>query len=246
MIEARNLSRSFNGLNAVADLSFSVPEGKLCAILGPNGAGKTTTIRMLLGLLPMSSGTARRGHRAAGEDRAGAELRSRWDCSPRRRASTTGSAAGPTSSSLDACTASRRRRFAPAPSSGSGGSSCGMRATALRHLVQGMKQRLALIRAVLHEPPVIFWTSRPRTRRSASARDVRSLIAGFRAEGRTILLCTHNLQEAEQLADLIGVMRRRMLVFDPATELTAGNPASRWSSRGTGPRWSRRWPRFPA
>ena len=110
---------------------------------------------------------------------------------------------------------------------------------------KGMKQRLALIRAVLHEPPVIF-LDEPTSDSTASARDVRSLIAGFRAEGRTILLCTHNLQEAEQLADLIGVMRRRMLVFDPATELTAGEPRLTLSSRGTGPRWSRRWPPFPA
>ncbi len=58
MIRAENLSRSFDGRPAVEGLSFTVPEGALCALLGPNGAGKTTTIRMLLGLIPASSGNA--------------------------------------------------------------------------------------------------------------------------------------------------------------------------------------------
>jgi ABC-2 type transport system ATP-binding protein len=97
-----------------------------------------------------------------------------------------------------------------------------------------MKQRLALIRAVLHEPPVIFLDEPTSGLDPAVARDVRSLIAGFRAEGRTILLCTHNLQEAEQLADLIGVMRRRMLVFGPRAELTAGEPRLTLELEGEG------------
>jgi len=99
---------------------------------------------------------------------------------------------------------------------------------------KGMKQRLALIRAVLHEPSVILLDEPTSGLDPAVARDVRSLIAGFRAEGRTILLCTHNLQEAEQLADLIGVMRRRMLVFGPRTELTAGEPRLTLELEGDG------------
>jgi ABC-2 type transport system ATP-binding protein len=85
-----------------------------------------------------------------------------------------------------------------------------------------MKQRLALIRAVLHEPQVIFLDEPTSGLDPAGAREVRTLIAGFRAEGRTILLCTHNLAEAEELADVIGVMRRRMLVFGPRSSLASG------------------------
>jgi ABC-2 type transport system ATP-binding protein len=236
MIEARNLSRSFNGLTAVADLSFSVPEGKLCAILGPNGAGKTTTIRMLLGLIPMSGGAARvAGIDLPAGDRGGAELRSRvglltetpgfYDrISGRANLELFGRLYGLEEATIRARSEQWLRRL----------ELWDARDRPFATWSKGMKQRLALIRAVLHEPPVIFLDEPTSGLDPAVARDVRSLIAGFRAEGRTILLCTHNLQEAEQLADLIGVMRRRMLVFGPRAELTAGEPRLTLELEGEG------------
>lgn len=59
MISASMLSRSFDGVPAVEDLSFEIPEGNLFTLLGPNGAGKTTTVRLLLGLIAPDAGTAR-------------------------------------------------------------------------------------------------------------------------------------------------------------------------------------------
>jgi ABC-2 type transport system ATP-binding protein len=80
MIEARGLSRAFDGRPAVSDLSFLVPPGALCALLGPNGAGKTTTIRMLLGLLPPSGGSAVvSGVTLPATDAEGAKLRAHAD-----------------------------------------------------------------------------------------------------------------------------------------------------------------------
>jgi ABC-2 type transport system ATP-binding protein len=236
MIEARNLSRNFNGLPAVVDLSFSVPEGRLCAILGPNGAGKTTTLRMLLGLIPMSGGTAQvAGVELPAEDRAGAELRSRvglltetpgfYDrISGRANLELFGRLYGLEEAAIRARSEQWLRRLELWEA----------RDRPFGTWSRGMKQRLALIRAVLHEPPVIFLDEPTSGLDPAVARDVRGLIAGFRAEGRTILLCTHNLQEAEQLADLIGVMRRRMLVFGPRAELTAGEPRLTLELEGAG------------
>jgi len=86
---------------------------------------------------------------------------------------------------------------------------------------KGMKQRLALIRAVLHEPQVLFLDEPTAGLDPGGARDVRDLIAEFRAEGRTILLCTHNLAEAEALADLVGILRRRMLAFGSLADLSS-------------------------
>ena len=78
MITATNLSRAFDGRPAVEELSFTVPEGTLCALLGPNGAGKTTTIRMLLGLIPVSGGSAEvAGIALPASDETGAVLRAR-------------------------------------------------------------------------------------------------------------------------------------------------------------------------
>ena len=224
MIRADNLSRSFDGRFAVEGLSFTVPEGALCALLGPNGAGKTTTIRMLLGLIPATNGSAEVAGIAlpASED-SGAALRARvgllteapgfYDrISGRANLELFGRLYG-----LDETTlASRiehwlRRLELWEP-----------RERPFGTWSKGMKQRLALVRAVLHEPKVIFLDEPTAGLDPAGAREVRGIIADLRAEGRTILLCTHNLSEAEELADLIGVMRRRMLVFGPRESLIEG------------------------
>jgi len=226
MISARGLGRSFDGRPAVEDLSFEVPEGELCALLGPNGAGKTTTVRMLLGLLPPSAGTATvAGVTLPAGDADGARLRARagllteapgfYDrMSGRENLELFGRLY-----SLDGATLRTRGDYW------------------LRKLElwdardrpfgtwsKGMKQRLALIRAVLHEPSVIFLDEPTSGLDPAAAREVRDLISAFRREGRTILLCTHNLVEAEQLAGLVGIMRRRMLAFGTPAEL-AGSGA---------------------
>jgi ABC-2 type transport system ATP-binding protein len=224
MIRAENLSRSFDGRLAVEGLSFMVPEGALCALLGPNGAGKTTTIRILLGLIPASGGSAEvAGVAVPASEKAGAVLRGRvgllteapgfYDrISGRVNLELFGRLYGLDESTLRSRIEHWLRRL----------ELWDAREHPFGTWSKGMKQRLALIRAVLHEPRVIFLDEPTSGLDPAGARDVRSMIAGLRAEGRTILLCTHNLAEAEELADLIGVMRRRMLVFGPRSALAAG------------------------
>lgn len=224
MIRAENLSRSFDGRPAVEGLSFTVPEGALCALLGPNGAGKTTTIRLLLGLIPVSGGSAEvAGVAVPASEETGAVLRGRvgllteapgfYDrISGRANLELFGRLYGLDEATLRSRIEHWLRRL----------ELWDARERAFGTWSKGMKQRLALIRAVLHEPKVIFLDEPTSGLDPAGAREVRTLIAGLRAEGRTILLCTHNLSEAEELADLIGVMRRRMLVFGPRSALAAG------------------------
>ena len=225
MIEVHGLSRRYGTRPAIESLSFEVPEGRLCALLGPNGAGKTTTVRVLLGLLPPSSGHAVVGGISlpAG-DREGARLRA---------------IAGlltETPGFYDRLTGWENLQLF--------GELYGLSGTRLRERIEhwlrqlglweareqpfgtfskGMKQRLALIRAVLHEPKVLFLDEPTSGLDPAVAREVRDLIAAFRTEGRTILLCTHNLAEAEALADLVGILRRRMLAFGTPAELSGDN-----------------------
>jgi len=85
---------------------------------------------------------------------------------------------------------------------------------------------------VLHEPRVLFLDEPTSGLDPEVAREVRELIAGFRREGRTVLLCTHNLAEAEQLADLVGILRRRMLVFGPPGSLGTSRPEVALTLRG--------------
>ena len=226
MIEARGLSRSFDGRPAVSDLSFLVPPGALCALLGPNGAGKTTTIRMLLGLLPPTSGSAVvSGVSLPGTDAEGASLRARVGLlteSPGFYDRMTGwenlilfgSLYGLQRSVLQTRARSWLERLELWEA----------RDRPFGTWSKGMKQRLALIRAVLHEPTVIFLDEPTAGLDPAGAREVRDLITDLKREGRTILLSTHNLAEAEALADLIGIIRQRLLEFGSPASLVAAPP----------------------
>ncbi|HEV8355495.1 MAG TPA: ABC transporter ATP-binding protein [Gemmatimonadales bacterium] len=236
MISARGLSRSFDGRPAVEELTFEVPEGSLCALLGPNGAGKTTTVRLLLGLLtPTAGGGEVAGVTLPASDPEGARLRGRCGLLTEapgfydrldglENLDLFGRLYG-----LDEAELRRRiehwlRRFELWEA----------RARPFGTWSKGMKQRLALIRAVLHQPPVLFLDEPTAGLDPAAAREVRDLVSALRAEGRTILLCTHNLAEAEELADLVGIMRRRMLVFGARAALTRGTPGLELEVAGDG------------
>jgi len=223
MIAAHLLSRSFDGRPAVEEVSFLVPPGKLCALLGPNGAGKTTIVRMLLGLLPPSGGSAEVAgvHLPSSRDQA-ASLRARaglltetpgfYDrLSGAENLDFFGRLYGIPDRELAARTESWLRRLGLWDA----------RDRAFGTYSKGMKQRLALIRAVFHEPAVVFLDEPTAGLDPAAAREVRSLIAELRQEGRTILLCTHHLGEADELADLVGILQRRLLTFGALADLTA-------------------------
>ena len=87
---------------------------------------------------------------------------------------------------------------------------------------KGMKQRLAIIRALFHEPRVLFLDEPTAGLDPESALEVRELIARLKTEGRTIVVCTHNLDEAERLADWVGILRQRLLAFDTLDGFAAG------------------------
>jgi len=226
MIAARGLSRSFGGKPAVEGLSFQVPEGRLCALLGPNGAGKTTTVRMLLGLLPPSAGQVEvAGFVLPGSELDGARLRAHTGLlteapgfydrtSGLENLALFGALYGLSGAELRTRSEHWLRKL----------ELWNVREQPFGTYSKGMKQRLALIRAVLHEPPVLFLDEPTSGLDPAVAREVRDLIGSFRSEGRTILLCTHNLAEAEELADLVGILRCRMLAFGPPASLVSGHP----------------------
>ena len=190
-------------------------------MLGPNGAGKTTIVRMLLGLLPPSAGSG---------EVAGIQLPSSRDqaASLRARAGLLTETPG----FYDRLSGAENLDFfgklygIPEPDlvrkAGEWLRRLGLweaRDRAFGTYSKGMKQRLALIRAVFHEPAVIFLDEPTAGLDPAASRQVRSLIAELRQEGRTILLCTHHLGEAEELADLVGILQRRLLAFGALSDL---------------------------
>ena len=84
---------------------------------------------------------------------------------------------------------------------------------------KGMKQKLAICRALLHEPPVVFLDEPTSALDPEAARLVREFIEQVKSQGRTIFICTHNLAEADRLCDRIGVMKQRLITVDTPVNL---------------------------
>jgi ABC-2 type transport system ATP-binding protein len=211
VIEATALSRHFDDFVAVDNVNLNVPDGTILALLGPNGAGKTTTVRMLSGLIAPSSGSAS----VAGYDvvRDPAEVRARVGLV------TDVPGLYPQMSLPDYLEFFGKIY-------GLGGSDLRQRVAGLIDFFElsehqhermvgfskGMKQKVALARALLHEPSVLFLDEPTSGLDPLAARAVRELIVGLKHARRTIVLCTHDLAEAERLADEIAIIQHGRIV----------------------------------
>lgn len=216
MIHTENLTKIFGSQTAVENLSLDVREGEVFGFLGPNGAGKTTTVRMLTSLIAPTEGRARVNGYEVG----------RQDSDIRRTVGLLTETPG----MYDNLSAEYNlriyatlyevqdipgqvekylrmlglweRRFDPAGT-----------------FSKGMKQKLAIARALLHEPRILFLDEPTAGLDPEASHLVRDFIAGLRKEGRTIFLCTHNLDEADRLCDRVAVFKTHLLVVDSPDRL---------------------------
>jgi ABC-2 type transport system ATP-binding protein len=215
-IVIQNLSKSFANVQAVDRLSIEIRRGEIFGLLGPNGAGKTTTIRMLSALIAPTSGTAWvAGYQIGVKNQ---EIRQNVGILTE------------TPGMYDQLSAERNltffaemydvddipaqverylrmlglweRRFEPVGT-----------------FSKGMRQKLAIARALLHEPKVLFLDEPTSGLDPEAARLVRQFIAELGEAGRTIVLCTHNLDEADRLCDRIAVFKGTLLALDTPTAL---------------------------
>ncbi|HYO89153.1 MAG TPA: ABC transporter ATP-binding protein [Candidatus Limnocylindrales bacterium] len=235
MIEARALSKDFADFRAVDSVSLNVPGGEVLVLLGPNGAGKTTIVRMLTSVLAPTEGSARvagydvvknpaevRGHVGVLTEQHGLYERMRaveyldffgqvYGLSPQVRRQR----------SLDLMD-----RF---------GLTFALKKS-LGEYSKGMKQKLALVRAMLHDPPVLLLDEPTSAMDPQSAKLVRDAIVGLQRDQRTFLITTHNLAEAQQLADSIAIIRRgRIIASGDFAELAhqfVGDPLMELHVRG--------------
>ncbi|MGQ0617776.1 MAG: ABC transporter ATP-binding protein [Acidimicrobiia bacterium] len=211
VISTRDLTRSFPTGVALDGLTMDLRRGEVLALLGPNGAGKTTTVRLLNGILRPDRGSAD----VLGFDPtvAGDEVR--------RRTGVLTEVAGLDErlTARENLTFTARIRALPEPAAGRRIDDLlerfGM-ADRAGDLVQGFstgqRKRVALARALLHDPEVLFLDEPTSELDPSSTREVVELIATLAAErGRTILLCTHFLGEAGRLAHRMGVLHRGRL-----------------------------------
>ncbi len=221
VIEADGVRRSYqDGFEAVSGVSFSVARGELFALLGTNGAGKTSTVELLEGLARPTAGTIRvLGHdpyreRAAVRPRTGVMLQEGGfpsdltvlETARMWSACTTG--ARPAAEALEMVGLSSRARVR------------------VKQLSGGEKRRLDLALALTSRPEVLF-LDEPTTGLDAEGRrDTWELIRALRADGTTVLLTTHYLEEAEALADRLAIMHQGQIVTAGTTaEVTASQPA---------------------
>ncbi len=219
MIETHNLTKRFGEFTAVAGLDLWVDEGAILALLGHNGAGKTTTVRMLCGLLTPTAGTARiagfdtvtqadQVHAVIGllTELPGLYHRMR----PLEYLDFFGAVHGlPPAVRRERATA-LLARFGLA----------GDLQRRLGEYSKGMRQKVALVRTLLHDPRVIFLDEPTSAMDPQSAHVVRDSIAELRGSGRTVVLCSHNLVEAESLADRIAIIKQgRILAEGTPAEL---------------------------
>jgi ABC-2 type transport system ATP-binding protein len=214
MIEAERLSKTFGNFVAVNDVSLRVKAGGVLALLGPNGAGKTTTVRMLSGILVPTAGQAR----IAGLDVVthAAEIRRR---------------VGVLSELPGLYLRSTAREYLDFFGSVYGWSKADRRARIidlmtkfemsdvldrrLNEFSKGMKQKLALIRTMLHDPEVLLLDEPTSAMDPQSARLVHDALMQLGDQHqRSIVLCTHNLVEAEMMADHIAIIRRGQIVAE--------------------------------
>ncbi len=213
MIEAEGLSKKFDDFVAVDSISFQVKLGEILVLLGPNGAGKTTTIRMLTSILKPTAGWAKVGgfdvvaHPNEVRNVVGV-LTEHHGLYGRMNA-------------LDYLLFFSRLYRLPEsvakPRILSLLEKFGLSDAVKKRLGEyskGMRQKLALVRTLLHEPPVILLDEPTSAMDPESARIVRDAIKGLRSSERTIILCTHNLKEAEELADRVAIIQSGRIILN--------------------------------
>lgn len=211
-IRTEHLSRAFGTLRAVDDLNLEVPAGIIFGFLGPNGAGKTTTIRLLLGLLPPTTGTAFvlgydvRTQADAVRARCGALLE-HTGLYERLSAEDNLEFFGRVARLPRAERRARIRQLL---------TDVGLwerRAEPIATWSRGMKQKLAIARALLHRPALLFLDEPTAGLDALAAAALREDLAALaRQEGITIFLTTHNLTEAERLCQQVAVIREGRLL----------------------------------
>jgi ABC-2 type transport system ATP-binding protein len=227
MIESRELTKYYDGFLAVDSVTLDVPAGTVLALLGPNGAGKTTTVRMLTSILSPSSGWAR----VAGYDvvRQPAEVRASVGVLTEQHGLYERMKA------VEYLDFFGRMYHLPAKARRENSLALMERfgltfalGKQLGEYSKGMKQKLALVRAMLHNPPVLLLDEPTSAMDPQSAKQVRDAIIELRREARTFLLTTHNLSEAEQLADKIAIIRHGRIIaqgtFDELAHRFVGDP----------------------
>jgi ABC-2 type transport system ATP-binding protein len=220
LIDTENLTKKFGDLTAVDSLTLHVDDGQVFGFLGPNGAGKTTTVRMLCCLISKTSGTAKIGNYEIGNKEDSLKIRKIIGFVPDNVGLTENLTAY---DNLDFyakifdCTETQRKEN-------------------IKHFLEmlglwdkrnvlagtfskGMKQKLAIARALVHEPEILFMDEPTANLDPESAKTVREFILELKKQKKTIFLNTHNLDEAQRICDKIAILNTKLRAIGTPEEL---------------------------
>lgn len=220
MIEVSGLTKKFGQITAVDSLTFSVNEGEVFGLLGPNGAGKTTTVRMLCCLISSTSGSAKLGELDISDKISAMKIRKMIGI------------VHDNVGLYETLTAYENLEF------------FGQMYEAPKDLVRdnikeylemldlwdqrdrrvasfskGMKQKVAVARALVHDPQVLFLDEPTANLDPEASKVIRDVILKLKGEGRTIFLNTHNLDEAQRICDRIGILKTKLIAVDTPKNL---------------------------
>ena len=218
MISVENLTKEFETVTAVKDISFDIDESEIFGFLGPNGAGKTTTIRMLSTLIGATSGKITIDGRDPAKD--GSYIRSMIGLlteSPGLYEKISAYANLDYFSSFYDIPDEKRKKNIEKYLKMFG--LWERREDLAGTYSKGMKQKLALCRALIHEPKILFLDEPTAGLDPASAHMVRNFIESLKQENITVFLCTHNLAEASSLSDRVCFIKQKIIRIATLSEL---------------------------
>jgi ABC-2 type transport system ATP-binding protein len=220
LIDAENLTKKFGSLTAVEDLTLHVNEGEVFGFLGPNGAGKTTTIRMLCCLISKTSGKAQIGDYEIGNGSDAQKIRNIIGLLPENVGLYEGLSAY---RNLDFYgrlhKLNEQQRKEKIEYFLSMLELWDKRDVPVGTFSKGMKQKLAIARALIHDPQVLFLDEPTANLDPEASKMVRDFILELKKEKRTIFLNTHLLDEAERICDRVGILKTKLLAVGKPEEL---------------------------
>ncbi len=211
LVKAKNLSKYFDSFKAVDDISFEIEKGEIFGLLGPNGAGKTTTIRMLTGVLKPTEGKAFIGEYNI-------------EISPIEAKQMMGIVPEMANAYIDISALDnlllvaklygmeRKKSIKKAEELLEMFELFDKRRDKVRTFSKGMKQRLILAMALMNDSQILFLDEPTAGLDVESVRIIRQLIREFNEKGKTILLTTHNIEEANLLCDRVAIMNYGKIV----------------------------------
>lgn len=220
MIEVKNLTKKFGEITAVDSLTFQVAEGEVFGLLGPNGAGKTTTIRMLCCLISKTNGEARIAGYPIGNGADSLAIRKLIGLVPDNNGLYEELTAyenldyyGKLYEFPEGQRKERIEYFLKMMDLWE------KRDQPVSDFSKGMKQKVAISRALIHDPKLLFFDEPTANLDPEASKMVRDFILKLKKDGKTIFINTHNLDEAQRICDRIGILKTKLLTVSTPEQL---------------------------